>query len=366
MIQHVDVYAQAGEFAAWPANYGLWIWGEEVVAVFSQGYRGGQENLHARDKTRPFIGRQARSLDGGLSWTSEAFTGVIPGGTSLSGDEHVVEQLQSQPNIVVERDLPPLSEPVDFTDPETIVLCARTGLDAGSISWFYVSRDRARSWQGPYRIGDFGLPGISARTDIVPLGTHDALFMLTAVKTNGKEGRVFAARTRDGGRSFSFEGFVGDEPEGYGIMPASLRMADGSVVCLVRCSTPGKGPDRKAWIEQYRSRDAGKTWSFEGRPVANTGFGGNPPTLNRLKDGRLVMVYGFRDAPFGMRARIGAGDGTAWGEEIILREDGGMSDLGYPRTVVREDGKVLTLYYYNYGTDTDRFIGATLFDAPAP
>jgi hypothetical protein len=29
---------------------------------------------------------------------------------------------------------------------------------------------------------------------------------------------------------------------------------------------------------------------------------------------------------------------------------------------VRPDGKVLTVYYYNFGMDRDRFIGGTLFD----
>ena len=38
---------------------------------------------------------------------------------------------------------------IDFTDPEMIVMCARTGLADGAVSWFYVSRDRARTWQGP-------------------------------------------------------------------------------------------------------------------------------------------------------------------------------------------------------------------------
>ncbi|UXN76006.1 glycoside hydrolase (plasmid) [Devosia sp. A8/3-2] len=230
------------------------------------------------------------------------------------------------------------------------------------ISWFYVSRDRAHSWQGPYKIGDFGLPGVSARTDIVPLSKHDALFMLTAVKANGKEGHVFAARTRDGGRDFTREGFVGEEPEGFGIMPASIRLDDGSILTLLRGSTPGKGHGRKAWIDQYVSGDDGATRAYAGRPVVNTGFGGNPPTLSRLPDGRPVMVYGFRDAPFGMRARVSADAGVSWGEDIILRDDGGMSDLGYPRTVVRPDGKVLTVYYYNFGMDRDRFIGGTLFD----
>lgn len=360
MIENVEVYRRAGEFVAWPANYGLWIWGDELVVVFSQGFRGAQEGLHARDRTRPFIGRQARSFDGGLTWQDEPFTGTIPGGTSLSGDEHVVPDLQSQPNIVAGRDLPPLSTPIDFTDPETIVMCARTGLDRGSISWFYVSRDRARSWQGPYRLGDFGLPGISARTDIVPLGRYDALFLLTAVKANGDEGHVFAIRTRDGGQSFSFEGFVGPEPEGFAIMPASLRLPDGDILSFIRCSALVEGK-RQGWIEQYRSSDEGSTWTFAGRPVPHVGYNGNPPTITRLEDGRLVLVYGYRDAPYGLRARVSRDEGASWSEDIVLRDDGGTPDLGYPRTVLRPDGKLVSVYYYNHGAETDRFIAATIF-----
>ena len=360
MIHNVEVYRRAGEFVAWPANYGLWIWGDEAVVVFSQGFRGAQEGLHARDRTRPFIGRQARSFDGGLTWTDEPFAGHIPGGTSLSGDEHVVPALQCQPNIVVERDLPVLERAIDFTDPETIVMCARTGLDRGSISWFYVSRDRARSWQGPFRIGDFGLPGISARTDIVPLGPQDALFLLTAVKSNGDEGHVFAIRTRDGGQSFSFEGFVGPEPQGFAIMPASLRLPGGDILSFIRCSGVIDGT-RRGWIEQYGSTDEGKSWTLVGRPVPHVGYNGNPPTITRLEDGRLVLVYGYRDAPYGLRAKMSRDEGASWGDEIVLRDDGGTPDLGYPRTVLRPDGRLLTVYYYNYGAETDRFIAATIF-----
>lgn len=361
MIEHLDIYRRPGEFAAWPANYGLWAWGPEVLVIFLQGFQGASENLHARDKTRPFLPRQARSLDGGRSWSIEPFNGSMPGRPGLSGDEHVLPELQAGPAIDPARDLPALAEPIDFQDPETLVLCARTGLQAGAISWFHVSRDRGRSWQGPFRLGDFGQPGISARTDIVPLGKHDALFMLTAAKVNGKEGRVFCARTRDGGRSFTFESFVGPEPEGFGIMPASLRLPDGGILCAVRCATESRGPDRKAWIELYRSDDEGRSWTFLGRPVANTGFGGNPPTLTRLGDGRLVTVFGFRDAPYGMRVVTSADDGRSWGAQTILRDDGAMSDLGYPRTVLLEDGRLLCVYYFVAERDGERYIAATAF-----
>ena len=55
-------------------------------------------------------------------------------------------------------------------------------------------------------------------------------------------------------------------------------------------------------------------------------------------------------------------DGETWGDEIILRKDGGAWDVGYPRTVQRSDGKIVTVYYFNDSPDTERYIGATIWD----
>ena len=46
----------------------------------------------------------------------------------------------------------------------------------------------------------------------------------------------------------------------------------------------------------------------------------------------------------------------------MLREDGGNWDLGYPRTVQRTDGKLVTVYYYNNAPNAERFIGGTIWD----
>ena len=51
----------------------------------------------------------------------------------------------------------------------------------------------------------------------------------------------------------------------------------------------------------------------------------------------------------------------SWGDEFILRDDGGSWDLGYTRTVQRPDGNLVTVYYYNLDNDKERFIGATLW-----
>lgn len=352
--QHVEVYRKPGEFAGWPANYGLWIWGNEVVVVFVQGLMGSEGKIHARDRNHPFRPLQARSLDGGTTWTAEPFSGHVPGTETLSADEHVVEALRAGSNIIPGRDLLLLNIPIDFLDPETIVMAARTGIRGGAVSWFYVSRDRARTWQGPHAFGDFGLPGIAARTDIIPIAPNEALLLLTAAKADGKEGRIFCARTLDGGWSFSFQGFSMDETDGYAIMPSSVRLPEGRIVTAAR----RMGAGEEGWFDMFASDDLGITWRQIGGPIP-TGFGGNPGVLQILPDGRLALLYGYRDEFYGIRLRMSGDGGRTWSPETVVRGDGGSPDLGYPRAVVKPDGSLLCVYYFNEEEDGERFIAAS-------
>ncbi|MBX5154759.1 exo-alpha-sialidase [Rhizobium lentis] len=354
-FRHIEIYRRQGEFAAWPANYGLWSWGEEIVVVFARGKLGAKGELHELDRDYPFVPWQARSLDGGLTWMDEPFCGRVPGGLSLSADEHLNADLKIRPHLSVRDDLGRLDEPIDFLDPETIVMCARTDVEGDAVSWFYVSRDRCLTWQGPYRFTGLHLP-ISARTDIVPLGREHALFMLSTSKEDGSEGRVFCARTADGGRSFVLQGFVGPEPEGYSIMPASVALSGGAMLTLTRCMGRGGG---KGWIEAFTSDDEGKTWTWKGCIVGDTGSNGNPPALGRI-EGMLLLVYGYRDPPFGIRMRMSFDDGQTWGAEKVIRGDGGTADLGYPRMVKRGEGSLLAVYYFNDGDREERYVAASI------
>jgi hypothetical protein len=149
--------------------------------------------------------------------------------------------------------------------------------------------------------------------------------------------------------------FIGPEPgkDDKSIMPSSVRLSKNSIVTALRHPT---------WIDMYRSDDDGMTWKYWSKPAPDTGaHNGNPPCLVKLRDGRLVLTYGYRSAPYGIRARISNDEGKTWGNEIILRKDGGAWDLGYTRTVQRSDGKMLTVYYFNDHEDTERYIGATIW-----
>jgi len=156
----------------------------------------------------------------------------------------------------------------------------------------------------------FGFTGIAARTDYLVSGPSTCTLFLTAAKANGEEGRIFCARTTDGGKTFDLLSPIGPESSGFAIMPASLRLSPKRILVAVRCcERPTEFTTARHWIDLYMTDDDGAIWSFLTRPVLDTGSGGNPPTLTKLQDGRPCLVYGYRAQPFGIRARLSADQG---------------------------------------------------------
>lgn len=117
---------------------------------------------------------------------------------------------------------------------------------------------------------------------------------------------------------------------------SAVEAADGTLIVQIR-NHNGK---RRETL-QCESRDGGATWTLP-RAIGVDGF---PSHLARLKDGRLVMTYSWRKAPFGIRGRVSADHGSTWGEEFVLTDDAPGWDLGYPSTVELEDGELLTVWY---------------------
>ena len=367
-MHNVTIYQEEGRFAGWPANYGIWSWGDEIVVGFTLGHQNPEGGFHARDKSKPFVATQARSLDGGESWQLEGTPWPTPGNRGvLSADEHVVVDLSAAQAIEMGLENLPGSCPgdVDFTHPDFAMMSARTGLGTGTIGWFYFSIDRCRSWQGPYSLPMFGEAGIEARTDYLVSGPKEMTIFLSAAGIAGKEGAgIFAARTSDGGQSFERISWVTQLEKGYVIMPSSIRLSPSRILTSVRCRSEGTDLEpSRCWIDLYVSDDNGATFSFLSTPTANTGRGGNPPALIQLGDGRICLTYGYRDDPCGMRAVVSDDGGASWGAEIVLRDDAGNHDLGYPRTVQRSDGSIVSIYYYNDLAEGDRYLAATIWEA---
>ena len=331
--EHQIVFREPGRFGGWPANNGSWVWEDEVLVGFTAGWHQVQDaRRHQIDRSRPPEAAFARSTDGGRSWRIER-------PPSLRTAEASVGALR------------PLEQPLDFRHPGF----ALTLRYQAETSYFYYSYDRGRTWRGPHPVPTFGAPGVQARTDYLVQGSREASVLLTALKSNRREGRPLCARTTDGGLTWRLEAYIGPEPAGFAIMPSTVALPKGDWLTAVRVSDPSG-----TWIQAWRSPDRGITWIDAGRPAPDTGaFSGNPPHLLRLRDGRLCLTYGFRAPPFGVRARLSRDDGETWEPEIVLRSDAVAHDLGYPRSFERKDGRIVTVYYCNDGQHSERFIAAT-------
>ena len=337
---HVVVYKEPGRYGGWPANHGLWIWGNEILVGFSAAYFQLQPpDRHPYDHSKPEVPMLARSTTGGETWTVEAAPSLLP---PEQGGNAVTE----------------LPKAMSFTDPNFAMTLRLTDVDKGP-SRFWYSTDRGHIWQGPYAFPLLGQPGIAARTDYIVNSKLDAFAFVTASKSDGKEGRPLCAHTEDGGLKWELLSSIGGEPAGFTIMPSTVRVTKKELVTAVRV----KYDQNTNGIEIYRSTDDAKSWKSLAQPVSTDDpFNGNPPSLIRLRDGRLCLTYGVRTPPYRIVARFSNDAGRTWSNEFALRNDGAMWDLGYVRSVQRPDGNVVTVYYFPERADTERIIAATIWD----
>ena len=104
-----------------------------------------------------------------------------------------------------------------------------------------------------------------------------------------------------------------------------------------------------------RSIDGGKSF----QPWQDAGFKGHPLHALHLSDDSVLLTYGYRHEPYGIRARILDPEcrNYATAEEFILRDDGGSRDLGYPWAVLISKYLALIVYYFNMKNGTRHIAG---------
>lgn len=182
----------------------------------------------------------------------------------------------------------------------------------------------------------------------------EILMPVYASRTIDARSAAFCYVSRDQGESWQFRSVVACDESNTVHMhePAFHRCPSGKLVCFIRTA------NLEDHLVTAESTDGGHTWSaWKQREVI-----GHPYNPLALPDGGVLLVYGYRHPPYGIRARILDAECTDFsGPEIILREDGLGTDLGYPWATLLADGRVLVTYYL-YGEDGIRHIAGTVLE----
>ncbi len=178
----------------------------------------------------------------------------------------------------------------------------------------------------------------------------------------GKDGRLYWAVTSSGSLAMFISADKGLTWTEGGLIKANSEVSfnetsvyetpKGDIVAFIR--TAGYNDH----LVVARSTDKGKTFTWK-----DGGIQGHPYHAVRLPDKRVLLVYGYRHKPYGIRARVLDAECTdvASVPEVILRDDGGGGDLGYPWATVLSKKRALVVYYFNKANGT-RTIESTLVE----
>lgn len=229
-------------------------------------------------------------------------------------------------------------EPGAFSDPKLLLewQAVHNRLDSEQRraelgSYMLRSTDGGVTWSARYEVPINSPHG--------PIAIKDGRLMY-AGRALWRDDRIGVCESTDDGRTWHWISTIrprsGDDPKDYHELHM-VEASDGTLICHIR--NHNKTDARQTL--QCESTDAGRTWSA---PHA-IGVWGLPSHLLKLKDGRLLMSYGYRRKPFGNQIRLSEDSGRSWSDAFSISEDGITGDLGYPSTVECDNGTMVTVWY---------------------
>jgi hypothetical protein len=225
------------------------------------------------------------------------------------------------------------------------------------------SRDGARSWEPsivpPPCAGEpnhdlFGKPLPAYNRGAMCEGRDGNLFWVVASNTTNSPQRTATHLlvSSDKGQTWKYSSVVAQDSKAEFNETSIYETPNGDLVAFLRT----QNFDDHTCIA--RSTDHGKSFVWQ-----DAGFRGHPHYALQLPDNRVLLIYGYRHKPFGVRARVLNAECTDAGTalETILRDDGGNGDLGYPWATMIANRRALVVYYFNRENGT-RGISGTFIE----
>lgn len=226
------------------------------------------------------------------------------------------------------------------------------------------STNGGKTWEGPYypphiaperHYNVFNEPVPAYNRGALYEAKDGRILWIVAAHDSIKKTSNYLLVSKDKGLTWEYSGLVAEDPTVSFNEASVIETPKGDIVGFLRTA----GYDDQAVIA--RSTDGGKTFQWQ-----SMGFQGHPLNALQLPDGRVLVTYGYRHKPFGIRARILNAECTDWAtsQEIVLRTDGGNGDLGYTWPVQLDENRVMVVYYFNKENGL-RHIAGTILEIDA-
>ena len=219
----------------------------------------------------------------------------------------------------------------------------------GSGIYIIRSHDHGMTWDAPTMVNIFRGPYPSPYGKILTLDDGSMLmtlyttdnFLDVPMPRSGAQGQyAYTLRSFDHGKTWGQISLLGagfDET-------ALLQVRSKEIIAVMRSNSGAAESTTKGALFLTRSSDYAKTWSSPERLTKEQEI---PADLIELSDGRIILTHGQRNYPMGVQALISSDGGRSFNltDRLAQAWFANNRDTGYPSSLVRKDGKILTLYY---------------------
>jgi hypothetical protein len=221
----------------------------------------------------------------------------------------------------------------------------------GLVHMLVTNSPDGREWAEPWSLGIDAHDKHSPFGRIITLQDGTLLQPLYGDGINGDDPSLnhsYLVRSSDNGNTWGESTLIAPNQN----ETALALLPNGELLAAMRTS------DRGQKLTVSRSSDGGYSWS---EPVEVTSGREHPADLTVLSNGWILMVFGVRHEPFGVHALVSQDNGRTWKDSrLIVTEDMGNNDLGYPSTV-RIGSRLVTAYYCAPRIFEPEFLGEGAF-----
>lgn len=218
---------------------------------------------------------------------------------------------------------------------------------------YSISDDNGKTWRHMPALHMEGVPeGGGVRGNIVEMPDGTLLMPFYGALNPGELARAGLIRSVDRGETWQYFSTMAFDPDcKKHYLEANLyRTGSGRLIGLYRTQSDYTQPgvnfdDTYLNLHISVSDDGGKTFGPV-QEIPNC-WGSSPFHPLRLQSGNVLLTYGYRREPYGIRARLCNSELTdiSTAEELVLRDDAPNGDLGYPNAIQLENGDILVSYY---------------------